>query len=78
MNLSGYRYFYCLCLFFTPLHHLAVEQRAGGEQGHWEETPGGALGEAGQEVQGEPFPPDRWDHESKTEFIAVESDVDIL
>ena len=68
----------CQCLFFTPLHHLAVEQRAGGEQGHWEETPGGALGEAGQEVQGEPFPPDRWDHESKTEFTVVESDVDIF
>ena len=50
----------------SPPSPLAVEQRAGGEQGHWEETPGGALGEAGQEVQGEPFPPDRWNHESTT------------
>ena len=64
-------------ILLTPVHNLAVEQRAGGEQGHWEEAPGSALGEAGQEVQGEPFPPDRWSYESKTEVTVVKSDVDI-
>ena len=80
IEVDEFEWIQVLLVPMPPLHfhHLAVEQRAGGEQGHWEETPGGALGEAGQEVQGEPFPPDRWDHESKTEFIAVESDVDIL